>query len=77
MGLTIIAAVVGLLVGGFVVYLWSKSASNERVNEANQQDIPEAVMSEILQRRVQYLSPRIDITQQVIDTMNAMNRGRK
>ncbi|MBP5233341.1 MAG: OmpH family outer membrane protein [Planctomycetes bacterium] len=46
-------------------------------NEANQQDIPEAVMSEILQRRVQYLSPRIDITQQVIDTMNAMNRGRK
>lgn len=45
-------------------------------NDASQQDIPEAVMSEIIQRRVQFVSPRIDITQQVIDTMNAIYRGR-
>lgn len=48
----------------------------ELSNDANNQDVPEAVMNEIIQRRVQHVSPKIDITQQVIDTMNAINRGR-
>ncbi|MDR0868281.1 MAG: OmpH family outer membrane protein [Planctomycetota bacterium] len=48
----------------------------ELSNDAAQNDVPEAVMGEIIQRRVQYVAPKIDITQKVIDMMNAINRGR-
>lgn len=37
---------------------------------------PEAVMSEVLQRRVQFVAPRIDITNQVIQVMNDTYRKR-
>jgi Skp family chaperone for outer membrane proteins len=44
--------------------------------ETANSESPEAMMMEILRRNVQYINPRVDVTQQVIDTMNAINRAR-
>lgn len=58
-------------------YLVIETAPDMELSEDSvRSNAPEMVMTEILQRRIQYVAPSVDITEQVIQVMNEINQRR-